>query len=162
MGKAAELTLTEMEGDMIRIRQLRDHLEHVLCREPEVLVNGSVSDRLDTVTNLSFGYTEGAVLLAAVTKQIAVSTGSACSSASLDPSHVLTAMGLGKELAYASLRVSLGRFTTEAEVHFAENLIVKAVRELRQQGQQWDMFKKGLLADNDQWKHPSRHEGLVT
>ncbi len=162
MGKAAELAATEMEGDMKRIRQLRDHLEQVLCREPEVYVNGCVSDRLDTVTNLSFGYTEGPVLLAAVTKQIAVSTGSACSSASLEPSHVLTAMGLGKELAYASLRISLGRFTTEPEIHFAENLIIKALRELRQQGQQWDMFKKGLLSDNDLWKHPSQREGLVT
>ena len=162
MGKAAELAMAEMEGDMKRIRHLRDHLEQVLCREPEVYVNGSVFSRLDTVTNLSFGYTEGPVLLGAVTKQLAVSTGSACSSASLEPSHVLTAMGLGKELAYASLRISLGRFTTEPEIHLAENLIIKALRELRQQGQQWDMFNKGLLPDNDLWKHPSQREGLVT
>ena len=162
MGKAAELAMTGMDGDMNRIRQLRDHLEQVLCREPEVYINGSVSNRLDTVTNLSFGYTEGPALLAAVTKQIAVSTGSACSSASLEPSHVLTAMGLGKELAYASLRISLGRFTTEPEIHFAENLIIKALRELRQQGQLWDLFTKGLLSGNDLWKHPSQREGLVT
>jgi cysteine desulfurase len=162
MGKAAQLAMIEMEGDMNRVRQLRDHLEQVLCREPQVFVNGSIADRLATVTNLSFGYTEGPVLLAAVTKQIAVSTGSACSSASLEPSHVLTAMGLGKEMAYASLRISLGRFTTEPEIHLAENLIIKTLRELRHQGQLWDIFKNGLLPDNDPWKHPSQHEGLVT
>lgn len=154
MGKAAKLVHTEMAADMLRIRQLRNHLEQMLCREPEVFVNGSVFSRLDTVTNLSFRFTEGPALLAAVNKQLAVSAGSACSSASLEPSHVLMAMGLGKELAFASLRISIGRFTTEAEIHFAENVILKAIRELRLHGQQWEMFRKGLLPDMDHWKHP--------
>ncbi len=154
MGKAAELALNEMDEDNQRISQLRNHLEHMLCKEPEVYVNGSINDRLSTVSNLSFSFTEGPALLAAVTKQLAVSSGSACSSASMEPSHVLMAMGLGKELAYASLRISLGRFTTEAEIHFAENVILKALRELRMQGQQWGMFKKGLLINQEEWKHP--------
>lgn len=156
MGKAAELAQTDMKEDSLRIRKFRDHLERMLCREPEVFINGCISSRLDTVSNLSFGYTEGPALLAAVTKQIAVSTGSACSSASLEPSHVLTAMGLGKELAYSSLRISLGRFTTESEIHFAENLIIKTLRELRQMGQMWAMHGKGLLSGSDQWIHPSQ------
>ena len=154
MGKAAELAMTEMEEDNQRISQLRNHLEHLLCKEPEVFINGSMENRLATVSNLSFRFTEGPALLAAVTKQLAVSSGSACSSASLEPSHVLIAMGLGRELAYASLRISLGRFTTEAEIHFAENVILKALRELRMHGQQWSLFKTGLLPGLEQWKHP--------
>ena len=154
MGKAAEMAIADMEEDNQRISQLRNHLEHMLCKEPEVYVNGSIKDRLTTVSNLSFRFTEGPALLAAVTKQLAVSSGSACSSASLEPSHVLMAMGLGKELAYASLRISLGRFTTEAEIHFAENVILKALREIRIQGQQWSMYKKGLLINPELWKHP--------
>jgi cysteine desulfurase len=154
LGKAAELAMSEMEEDNQRISQLRNHLEHLLCKEPEVFINGSIENRLATVSNLSFRFTEGPALLAAVTKQLAVSSGSACSSASLEPSHVLIAMGLGRELAYASLRISLGRFTTEAEIHFAENLILKALRELRMHGQQWGMFKKGLLINLEEWKHP--------
>lgn len=154
MGKAAELAMNEMEEDNQRISQLRNHLEHLLCKEPEVFINGSMENRLATVSNLSFRFTEGPALLAAVTKQLAVSAGSACSSSSLEPSHVLIAMGLGRELAYASLRISLGRFTTEAEIHFAENLILKALRELRTHGQQWGMFKKGLLINLEEWKHP--------
>jgi cysteine desulfurase len=125
----------------------------LLCKEPEVFINGSIENRLATVSNLSFRFTEGPALLAAVTKQLAVSSGSACSSASMEPSHVLIAMGLGRELAYASLRISLGRFTTEAEIHFAENVIVKALRELRMHGQYWGMFKKGLLINEEEWKH---------
>jgi cysteine desulfurase len=156
MGKAVELVHTEMDTDMLRVRQFRNHLEQMLCREPEVFVNGSVFSRLDTVSNLSFRFTEGPALLAAVTKQLAVSAGSACSSASLEPSHVLMAMGLGRELAYASLRISIGRFTTEADIHFAENVILKALRELRLHGQQWEMFRKGLLPDMDLWKHPMK------
>jgi cysteine desulfurase len=153
MGKAAELAMTEMEEDNQRISQLRNHLEHMLCKEPEVFINGAIENRLATVSNLSFRFTEGTALLAAVTKQLAVSSGSACSSASMEPSHVLIAMGLGRELAYASLRISLGRFTTEAEIHFAENVILKALRELRMHGQQWGMFKKGLLINEEEWKH---------
>jgi cysteine desulfurase len=106
------------------------------------------------VSNLSFRFTEGQALLAEVTRQLAVSTGSACSSASLEPSHVLTAMGLGKEMAYASLRISLGRFTTESEITFAGNTIQKVLRELREQGNLWNMHKKGLLTEMEDWNHP--------
>jgi cysteine desulfurase len=154
MGKAAELAIADMQEDNQRISQFRNHLEHMLCKEPEVYINGSTNDRLSTVSNLSFRFTEGPALLAAVTKQLAVSSGSACSSASMEPSHVLMAMGLGKELAYASLRISLGRFTTESEIHFADNVILKTLRELRMQGQQWAMHKKGLLLNPELWKHP--------
>jgi cysteine desulfurase len=154
IGKAAELAIAEMEEDNQRISQLRNHLEHLLCKEPEVYINGSIENRLASVSNLSFRFTEGPALLTAVTKQLAVSSGSACSSASMEPSHVLIAMGLGRELAYSSLRISLGRFTTEAEIHFAENVILKALRELRMNGQQWNLFKTGLLPGLEQWKHP--------
>jgi len=146
--------MAEMEEDNQRISQLRNHLEHLLCKEPEVYINGSIENRLATVSNLSFRFTEGPALLAAVTRQLAVSSGAACSSASMEPSHVLMAMGLGKDLAYASLRISLGRFTTEAEIHFAENVILKALRELRLHGQQWGMFKKGQLIHMEGWKLP--------
>ncbi len=152
MGKAAELAMAEMEDDNQRIISFRNHLENLLCREPEVYINGSKENRLSTVSNLSFRFTEGPALLAAVTKQLAVSSGSACTSASLEPSHVLLAMGLGRELAFASLRISLGRFTTEAEMHFAENVILKALRELRLHGLQWSMYKKGLLTDMEGWE----------
>lgn len=151
MGKAAELAMAEMEDDNQRIIQYRNHLENLFCREPEVYINGSKENRLPTVSNLSFRFTEGSALLAAVTKQLAVSSGSACTSASLEPSHVLLAMGLGRELAYASLRISLGRFTTEAEIHFAENVILKALRELRLHGQQWALFKNGQMNDLEGW-----------
>ena len=154
LGKAATLAMQEMDIDIPRITALRNHLENSLTKEPEVYVNAGGSFRLSTVANLSFRFTEGTVLLAAVTKQLAVSSGSACSSASLEPSHVLTAMGLGKEMAYASLRISLGRFTTEAEIHFAENLILKTLREIRSGGQYWNLFEKGLVPDLDNWKHP--------
>ena len=154
LGKAAALANAEMKSEMQRIRQLRDQLEEMLLKEPEVYVNGSISSRLATVSNLSFRFTEGQALLAEVTRQLAVSTGSACSSASLEPSHVLTAMGLGKEMAYASLRISFGRFTTESEITFAGNAIQKALRELREGGNLWNMYKKGLLTDMEDWNHP--------
>ena len=154
LGKAATLANAEMKSETQRIGQLRDQLEEMILKEPEVYVNGSISSRLATVSNLSFRFTEGQALLAEVTRQLAVSTGSACSSASLEPSHVLTAMGLGKELAYASLRISLGRFTTEPEITFAGNTIQKVLRELREQGNLWNMHKKGLLTDMEDWNHP--------
>jgi cysteine desulfurase len=155
LGKASALVKAEMEMDIPRIRQLRNHLENSLQKEPEVYINASKASRLATVSNISFRFTEGQALLAAVTRQLAISSGSACSSASLEPSHVLTAMGLGKETAFASLRISLGRFTTEAEIHFAENVIVKALRDLRMHGQYWGMFKKGQLSGLEEWNHPN-------
>lgn len=157
LGKAAALASDGMTEDIPRITALRNHLENSLKKEPEVYLNAGGANRLSTVANISFRFTEGAVLLAAVTKQLAVSSGSACSSASLEPSHVLTAMGLGKEMAYASMRISLGRFTTEAEIHFAENLILKILREIRSGSQFWNLFEKGLIPDLDIWKHPKAH-----
>lgn len=154
MGKASTLAKAEMEMEIPRIKQLRNHLENSLQKEPEVYINAFEASRLATVSNISFRFTEGQALLAAVTRQLAISSGSACSSASMEPSHVLTAMGLGRETAFSSLRISLGRFTTEAEIHFAENLILKTLRELRDNSPNWQLFKKERIIHSELWNHP--------
>jgi cysteine desulfurase len=154
LGKAASLAASEMDADRIRIGGFRDRLEATFLREEEVFVNSASSPRLHTVSNVSFRYTEGQPLLGSICRELAVSSGSACSSASLEPSHVLTEMGLGRDLAYATLRISLGRFTTEDEVQFAEKVILKAVRTMREQGQLWSFFREGDFPDPDNWMHP--------
>ncbi len=153
-GFAAELASQEMDADMLRIGILRDRIEKTISREPEVFVNAGHSPRLATVSSLSFRYTEGQALSGLVNRSIAVSSGSACSSASMEPSHVLMAMGLGRDLAYATLRISLGRFTTDNEADQAMNHILEAVRSLRSQGQVWTLARKELPDASDDWAHP--------
>lgn len=153
-GFAAELASQEMDADMLRIGILRDRIEKTISREPEVFVNAGHSPRLATVSSLSFRYTEGQALSGLVNRSIAVSSGSACSSASMDPSHVLMAMGLGRDLAYATLRISLGRFTTDNEADLAVNHILEAVRTLRSEGQIWALAGKGVPDASDDWAHP--------
>jgi cysteine desulfurase len=132
LGKACDLCLEEMSRDAVRLSRLRDKLENALLQLDETYVNGSREHRLPHVSNLSFKYVEGEGLLMAINKDIAVSSGSACTSASLEPSYVLKALGLEDGLAYSSLRFALGRYTTEEEIDYAIGQVSKAVVRLRE------------------------------
>jgi len=146
LGAAARLALKEMDHDHERLRKLRDYLEHALCtRLEEVIVNGQQAQRLSHISNLSFRFTEAEALMSTFQRKLALSTGSACSSADLEPSHVLLAMGLSKEDAKSSLRISLGRDTTLSEVDIATKLIEKGVRALRSESPTWELFQDGIL-----------------
>ena len=131
LGKAADCCRLELEADGQRLRKLRDRLEQSLLALDDVMVNGDTSDRLPQVSNLSFGQVEGKSLLLGFTKNIAVAAGSACTSASLAPSYVLKAMGLSDERAYASIRFSLGRFTTEEDIDYTIQAVTETVNNLR-------------------------------
>ena len=132
-GKAAELAMNEMETDGNRLRIWRDKLENAFLRLEEVIINGSTAHRLPHVSNLSFKYAESEGLMMGLSKNIAVSSGSACTSASMEPSHVLKAMGLPDELAYGALRFALGRFTTGEEIDYAIEQVSDAVVKKRQE-----------------------------
>lgn len=131
-GKACELAQQNMKTDSERLGQLRDKLQAALLQMEATNVNGDQDNRLPHVTNISFGFTEGDGLLTSITKKIAVSSGSACTSASMEPSYVLKAMGLSDDLAHSSIRFSLGRFTTTDEIDFAIEEIGQAVSKLRE------------------------------
>ncbi|HUM65491.1 MAG TPA: IscS subfamily cysteine desulfurase [Chitinophagaceae bacterium] len=131
-GKACELSQQNMKTDSERLGQLRDKLQAALLQMEATNVNGDQDNRLPHVTNISFGFTEGDGLLTSITKKIAVSSGSACTSASMEPSYVLKAMGLSDDLAHSSIRFSLGRFTTTEEIDFAIEEIGQAVSKLRE------------------------------
>jgi cysteine desulfurase len=130
-GKAAECCRNEMQQDAERLSRLRSKLESALLKLGDVYVNGSKDHRLPAVSNLSFKNVEGQALMMALTKEIAVSSGSACTSASLEPSYVLKALGLDDELAHSSIRFSLGRFTTDEEIEYAIQQVSKAIMQLR-------------------------------
>jgi cysteine desulfurase len=140
-----------MKEDMKSIGVLRDQFESGVEGMEQVYINGRKARRLPTVTNVSFRYTEGSALLASVTRDLAVSAGSACASASLEPSHVLTAMGRGRELAFATLRISLGRLTTEADMKQAKEILSRRVETLRNGSPTWTLFKKGQLGEAPEW-----------
>jgi len=131
-GKAAEICKNEMEKEAQHLTKLRDQLESALLNVTEVYINGSTTHRLPNVTNVSFKNAEGQALMMNIHKEIAVSSGSACTSASLEPSYVLKALGLNDELAHSSIRFSLGRFTTEEEIDFTIQQVSKAVKQLRE------------------------------
>ncbi len=149
-GKAAELAGLEMTDDAIRLGLLRDKLERELLKIEESYVNGSRQHRLPHVSNISFKYVEGEGLMMAI-KDIACSSGSACTSASLEPSYVLKALGLSDDLAHSSLRFGLGRFTTEAEIDFAIEQVTRAVNKLRDMSPLWEMFKEGVDLSKIEW-----------
>ncbi len=130
-GKAAEIAANEMKNDSIRLSILRDRLEKALLNIDEIKVNGSVANRIPNVTNMSFKYVEGGALMTGLNKTIALSTGSACSSASMEPSYVLKALGLEDDLALSSLRFSLGKYSTEEEVDYVVERVKEVVGELR-------------------------------
>src|ERR1044071_9005366 len=150
-GKAAELAREEMPAEAVRLRALRDRLYRGLTsRLPEVNVNGSLEHRLPGNLNISFAFVEGESLLMAL-KDVAVSSGSACTSASLEPSYVLRSLGVGDELAHTSIRFGIGRFNTEAEIDYVADLVVREVNRLREMSPLYEMHQEGIDLNSIQW-----------
>lgn len=152
-GKACEICQQEMEEDGKHLQILRDKLEKALLQLEESYLNGAPNQRLPHVSNISFKYVEGEGLLMGFNKSIALSSGSACTSASLEPSYVLKALGLGDDLAHSSLRFGLGRFTTEEQIDYTIQAVTDAVNRLRAISPLWEMFKDGIDLDTIQWAH---------
>ncbi|MFC3563076.1 IscS subfamily cysteine desulfurase [Pedobacter jamesrossensis] len=150
LGKACELCRLEMESETIRLSALRDKLESTLSKMEESYVNGNTQHRLPHVANISFKYVEGEGLMMAMS-DLAVSSGSACTSASLEPSYVLKSLGLSDDLAHSSIRYGLGRFTTEEEIDQAIAVTEKAVNHLRELSPLWEMFKEGIDLSKIEW-----------
>jgi cysteine desulfurase len=150
-GAAAEIARLEMANDMERLSKLRDRLESSLMKIEETYINGTTANRMPHVTNISFKHVEGEGLMMTFNQNLAVSSGSACTSASLEPSYVLKALGLGDDLAHSSIRFSLGRFTTEEEVDKAIELLSKGVQHMRDLSPIWEMYKDGIDLDSVQW-----------
>ncbi len=150
MGEAFRIAREEMDVENTRIRKLRDKLLHGLENMEEVYVNGDLEHRVPHNLNISFNYVEGESLIMAV-KGIAVSSGSACTSASLEPSYVLRALGRNDELAHSSIRFSIGRFTTEEDVDYTINLMKSKIGKLRELSPLWEMFKDGIDISKVQW-----------
>ncbi|MEN0019485.1 MAG: IscS subfamily cysteine desulfurase [Planctomycetota bacterium] len=152
LGAAAEICAQEMDAERERLFKLRTKLETTITdRLTHVQVNGHADKRLPHLTNISFGFVEGESLMMA-TKDIAMSSGSACTSASLEPSYVLKGLGVGDDLAHSSLRISLGRWTTEEEVDYAANKICEAVEKLRVLSPLWDMHNEGIDLSKVEWQ----------
>jgi cysteine desulfurase len=149
-GKACEICRLEMDKDAKRLSALRDKLQSALTVLEESYVNGNVANRLPHTANISFKYVEGEGLMMAM-KDLAVSSGSACTSASLEPSYVLKSLGLSDDLAHSSIRFGLGRFTTDEEVDFAIEQTKHAVNHLRELSPLWEMFKEGIDLDKVEW-----------
>ena len=150
MGEAFRIAHEEMAVENERIRMLRDKLYQGLMQMEEVYVNGHMEKRVPHNLNISFNYVEGESLIMAI-KELAVSSGSACTSASLEPSYVLRALGRSDELAHSSIRFSVGRFTTEQDIGFAVKLLQSKVEKLREMSPLWDMFKDGVDLNTVQW-----------
>ena len=152
-GKACELCMNEMEAEAKRLSAMRDKLEAALTQIEESYVNGNVEHRLPHTANISFKYVEGEGLMMGFNKDIALSSGSACTSASLEPSYVLKALGLGDDLAHSSLRFGLGRFTTDDQIDYTIAAITNTVNKLREMSPLWEMFKEGIDMDSVAWAH---------
>jgi cysteine desulfurase len=150
-GKACELCMQDMEADTKRISKLRDKLETELMKLEEAYINGSTEHRLPHVTNISFKHVEGEGLLMGFNKNIALSSGSACTSASLEPSYVLKALGLGDDLSHSSLRFGLGRFTDEEQIDYTIKAISETVLKLRDMSPLWEMYKEGIDLSKIEW-----------
>jgi len=156
-GKACEVAEQEMEDDHRWIKYLSDRLyDGITSQVPEVILNGDKDQRYVGNLNLSFAYVEGESLMMAL-KNIAVSSGSACTSASLEPSYVLRAIGVGEDLAHTSIRFGIGRFTTEEEVDYAIDLCVKHVQRLREMSPLWEMVQEGIDISQIQWTQDQGH-----
>ncbi|MCC7644532.1 MULTISPECIES: IscS subfamily cysteine desulfurase [unclassified Janthinobacterium] len=150
MGEAFRIAKEEMDSEIGRIKALRDRLAKGLQEIEEVYINGDMDHRVPHNLNVSFNYVEGESLIMAI-KDIAVSSGSACTSASLEPSYVLRALGRSDELAHSSIRFTIGRFSTEEDIDFAVNLLKSKVHKLRELSPLWDMFKDGIDINSIQW-----------
>ncbi len=153
LGRAAAIMKEEGAAESARIGALRDRLQARLMKElDEVHLNGSAEHRLPGNLNLSFAFVEGEAMMMAI-KDVAVSSGSACTSASLEPSYVLRALGVGDELAHSSIRFGLGRYTTEEEVDYVAELVIKKVRHLRDMSPLYEMHKEGVDLTKVEWAH---------
>jgi cysteine desulfurase len=150
MGEAAAIAREQMAQDNAHATTLRDRFLNGIKDIEEVYVNGNNGQRLPGILNVSFAYVEGESLIMSL-KDLAVSSGSACTSASLEPSYVLRALGLNDEMAHSSLRFSIGRFTTEEEVDFAMGQVRQAVEKLRELSPLWDMYKDGVDLNTIEW-----------
>jgi cysteine desulfurase len=152
-GKACEICMNEMEAEGKRLSILRDKLQAGLMQLEEAYVNGNEAHRLPHVANISFKYVEGEGLMMGFNKNIALSSGSACTSASLEPSYVLKALGLGDDLAHSSLRFGLGRYTTEEQIDYTVKAVSDTVNKLREMSPLWEMFKDGIDLNAIEWAH---------
>jgi len=150
MGEAFRIAQEEMTNEIDRIRMLRDRLYQGLNDMEEVYVNGDYERRIAGNLNISFNYVEGESLIMAL-RDLAVSSGSACTSASLEPSYVLRALGRNDELAHSSIRFTIGRFTTLEEIDYSIDLVKKAVEKLRNLSPLWDMYKAGIDLNSVEW-----------
>ncbi|KMN29811.1 MULTISPECIES: IscS subfamily cysteine desulfurase [Chromobacterium] len=150
MGEAFRIAREEMDSERERIRMLRDRLWNGIKNMEEVYINGDIDQRVPHNLNVSFNFVEGESLIMAI-KELAVSSGSACTSASLEPSYVLRALGRNDEMAHSSIRFTLGRFTTEEEIDFAVNLLNQKIGKLRELSPLWEMFKDGVDLNSVQW-----------
>ena len=150
MGEAFRIAREEMDSEIAHVRALRDRLAKGLMEIEEVYINGDMEHRVPRNLNVSFNFVEGESLIMAV-KDIAVSSGSACTSASLEPSYVLRALGRSDELAHSSIRFTIGRFTTEEDIDFAVNLLKEKVGKLRELSPLWEMHKDGIDLNSIQW-----------
>ena len=150
MGEAFKIAEEEMESDNKRISILRDKLWNGLNSIEEIYLNGDMKQRIPGNLNVSFNFVEGESLIMAI-KDMAVSSGSACTSASLEPSYVLRALGRSDELAHSSIRISIGKYTTEEEIDYSVSLIKEAVAKLRELSPLWEMYKDGIDLDSVKW-----------
>ncbi len=150
MGEAFRIAKAEMGAENVRIRALRDKLHDGFKDMEEVYVNGDMAHRIPHNLNISFNFVEGESLIMAI-KDVAVSSGSACTSASLEPSYVLRALGRSDELAHSSIRFTIGRFTTEEEIDFTIDLLRAKIGKLRELSPLWEMFKDGVDLNSVQW-----------
>lgn len=150
MGEAFRIAKEEMATENERIRMLRDRLYHGLNDMEEVYVNGDLEHRIAGNLNISFNFVEGESLIMAL-RDLAVSSGSACTSASLEPSYVLRALGRNDELAHSSIRFTIGRFTTAEEIDYTIDLVRAAVEKLRDLSPLWDMYKDGIDLNSVEW-----------
>jgi len=151
LGEAAEIAMNEMEGEAKRLTKLQARmLKGLQNRLPEIFVNGDLEHRIPGNLNISFAYVEGESLMMGI-KNLAVSSGSACTSASLEPSYVLRALGVEEEMAHTSLRIGLGRFTTEHEVDTAVDELVRHVNKLREMSPLWEMAQEGIDIKSIEW-----------
>ena len=156
-GKAAELCQNEMAEESVRLRGMRDRLKDGLfAKLDELYINGSMTHRLPHNINISFAFVEGESLLMGI-NDVAVSSGSACTSATLEPSYVLKALGVGEDLAHTSIRFGLGRFNTQEEVDYVTNRVVEVVQRLRELSPLYEMAKEGIDLSKMNWKAAAEH-----
>jgi len=156
-GKASQIAREDLEKEMAEMFRLREKLRLTLERElDEVYINGDLKKRLPGNLNMSFAYVEGESLLMGI-NDVAVSSGSACTSASLEPSYVLKALGVGEDLAHTSIRFGIGRFNTEEEVDYVANRVIEVVRRLRELSPLYEMAKEGIDLKSVQWAAAEQH-----